>query len=132
MSQIVISPLMDKFPDFKAIKKSIIIKFKEKLKDSTTYNINFGNSIADTHEGNIKEGFQYVFSTGTYVDSLTLSGRCKYAKDLKSDKGILVMLYKSFDDSVPSTRSPTTLPRPIVPDALKSITSRKANTSSLP
>ncbi len=106
MSQIVISPLMDKFPDFKAIKKSIIIKFKEKLKDSTTYNINFGNSIADTHEGNIKEGFQYVFSTGTYVDSLTLSGRCKYAKDLKSDKGILVMLYKSFDDSVPSKKKP--------------------------
>jgi uncharacterized protein (DUF2141 family) len=106
MNQIIISPPMEKPPEIKVNKKSIIIKFKEKLKDSTTYNINFGNSISDVHEGNIKEGFQYVFSTGDYVDSLSLKGKCKYAKDLKSDKGILVMLYMNLDDSIPALHKP--------------------------
>jgi hypothetical protein len=106
MNQIIISPPLDKQPEIKVNKKSLIIKFKGKLKDSTTYNINFGNSITDVHEGNIKEGFQYVFSTGDYVDSLSLSGKCKYAVDLKTEKGILVMLYKNLDDSVPVLHKP--------------------------
>jgi|ERR1035437_636193 uncharacterized protein (DUF2141 family) len=106
MGQVIISPLLEKQPDIKVSKKSVIIKFKEKLKDSTTYNINFGSSISDVHEDNIKEGFQYVFSTGPYVDSLSLRGKCQYANDLHTEKGVLIMLYKSFDDSVPSLRKP--------------------------
>ncbi|MEI6816513.1 MAG: Ig-like domain-containing domain [Bacteroidota bacterium] len=106
MNQVVISPPMEKQPDIKFNKKRITLKFKEKFKDSTTYNINFGNSISDNHEGNVRDGFQYVFSTGAYVDSLSLSGRCLFAKDLKAEKGILVMLYRDLYDSIPAKRKP--------------------------
>jgi len=106
IGQVLISPPLEKQPDIKVVKRSVIIKFKEKLKDSTTYNINFGSSISDVHESNIKEGFEYVFSTGSYVDSLSLSGKCQYANDLHTEKGVLIMLYKTFDDSVPALHKP--------------------------
>jgi uncharacterized protein (DUF2141 family) len=48
-----------------------------------------------------------VFSTGNYIDSLTLSGKVKGAFDMKTEKGILVMLYDSFDDSVPYKKHPS-------------------------
>src|ERR1017187_7379179 len=50
IGQVIISPPLEKQPDIKVSKRSVLIKFKEKLKDSTTYNINFGSSISDVHE----------------------------------------------------------------------------------
>lgn len=44
------------------------------LKDNTTYRVSFGKAITDLHEGNAFEGYTYTFSTGSYFDSLQLSG----------------------------------------------------------
>ncbi|MBS1611461.1 MAG: hypothetical protein JST49_01430, partial [Bacteroidetes bacterium] len=59
----------------------------------TTYTINFGDDIKDLNEGNITPNFTYVFSTGTYIDSQSISGKVTSAIDGKAAEGVLVMLY---------------------------------------
>ena len=52
-NNILISPPLDKNPEYKLSAKSLIIKFKEPLKPETTYSMNFGEAIKDLHEGNV-------------------------------------------------------------------------------
>jgi hypothetical protein len=106
-SQLIISPPMDKQPIIKVKNKSLSIEFREPLKDSTTYTINFGNAIQDLHENNPISNFRYVFSTGSYVDSLALTGNVLNALTLVPEKGVLVMLYDKLMDSVPYKRLPS-------------------------
>lgn len=105
--QLVISPPMNVQPEVKAKGKTLIIELNDSLKKNTTYTFNFGDAIRDFTEGNALENFQYVFSTGSYIDSLQLSGTVKNAFDLKTEKGILVMLYDTHDDSVPCKKLPS-------------------------
>ena len=105
--QLVISPPMSIQPEVKAKGKILLVELKDSLRKNTTYTFNFGNSIRDFTEANAKEDFQYVFSTGSYIDSLKLSGTVKNAFDLKTDKGILVMLYDTYEDSVPCKKLPS-------------------------
>jgi uncharacterized protein (DUF2141 family) len=101
-NQLIISPLMDEMPEIKLVKNKILnITFTKPLKENTTYTLNFGNSIADYNEGNVLEGFRYIFSTGSFIDSLSVSGKVDQAFDHKTDKGILVMLYEDQSDSAP-------------------------------
>ncbi|MEP7168151.1 MAG: Ig-like domain-containing protein [Bacteroidota bacterium] len=104
--QLIISPLIDPLPEITANKKSLKIKFDKPLKENTTYTFNFGSSISDVHEKNILENFLLVFSTGDYLDSLSISGSVINAENLKTENGILVMLYKENDDSVPYKKIP--------------------------
>jgi hypothetical protein len=101
--QLIISPPMDVKPDIKIKKKSIYINFdKTILRDSTTYSINFGNSVADVNEGNAIPNFSYVFSTGSYLDSMKLSGRLLDAKTRQPIKDGIVMIYHlKNNDSLP-------------------------------
>ena len=105
--QLVISPPMNVQPEVKAKGKILFIELKDSLRKNTTYTFNFGDAIRDFTESNALENFQYVFSTGSYIDSLTLSGTVQNTFDLKTDKGILVMLYDTHDDSVPCKKLPS-------------------------
>jgi uncharacterized protein (DUF2141 family) len=104
--ELTISPPMNIQPEVKVKGKMLFIEIKDSLKQNTTYTLNFGNALRDFTENNIKTGFQYIFSTGSYIDTLKLSGAVKNALDQKTDKGILVMLYESFDDSIPYKKGP--------------------------
>ncbi len=104
--QLIISPPLQKPPDVSIHKKSLVIKLKEALKANTTYTMNFGEAIADINEGNILENYQYVFSTGDVLDSLAMKGKVINAFDHKTEKGILVMLYKTDEDSIPYKSRP--------------------------
>ncbi|MFI5220623.1 MAG: Ig-like domain-containing domain [Bacteroidia bacterium] len=104
--QLIISPLIDPSPEITANKNTLKIKFEKPLAENTTYTFNFGSSIVDVHEKNTGENFQFVFSTGSFIDSLSVSGTIENAFNLKTEKGILVMLYKSFEDSTPSKTPP--------------------------
>ncbi|WP_108245822.1 Ig-like domain-containing protein [Muricauda brasiliensis] len=80
----------------------IEVIIKDTLRENTTYTINFGQSIVDNNEGNPNSFLSYVFSTGDYLDSLTLSGAVKDAINRKADEFISVMLYEidsSYTDS---------------------------------
>ncbi|TDQ33105.1 Ig-like domain-containing protein [Zeaxanthinibacter enoshimensis] len=104
-NQLIISPPLKYAPEIKpqgGASKFIEIILKDTLRDSTTYTINFGQSIVDNNEGNPNPFLTYVFSTGDYIDSLTLSGVVKDAFNRNADKFISVMLYEldsSYTDS---------------------------------
>ena len=91
--QLMISPPLKHIPDFKLKGKSLIVKLKDTLKKNTTYSVFFGNAIQDLTEGNALKNYTYVFSTGKYVDSLSLRGLVVNAEDLTPEKEVMVMLY---------------------------------------
>ncbi len=103
--QLIVSPPMKYAPDISptSASKYITIKIKDTLSPNTTYSFNFGQSIEDNNEGNPYKQFKYVFSTGTYIDSLKLRGAIKDAINQKTDNFVSVMLYdanEKFNDSV--------------------------------
>ncbi len=100
VSEIFISPPLQKPLDSRLRGKSLVVKFDDSLAQNTTYSINFGSSIADLTEGNILKGFNYVFSTGDYVDTLSLQGNLKAAFDLKPQKDVFVELYLNNNDTI--------------------------------
>ncbi|WP_333660292.1 Ig-like domain-containing protein [Chishuiella changwenlii] len=84
-------------------KKFVSIKFQEPLLPNTTYSFNFGDAIQDFNENNKLSNFQYVFSTGAFIDSLKVTGRVNSSYDFKLPEKILVGLYKmdeEYKDSV--------------------------------
>lgn len=107
-SQLIISPPLENTPDIKAKNKTLTIDFDkdELLKPNTTYSISFGNALQDIHENNPIDNFKYIFSTGSFIDSLVVNGKIENAFDHKADKGVLVMLYTDFSDSVIYKKKP--------------------------
>ncbi len=87
--------------------KSLIVNFKDTLKENTTYCISFADAIGDNNENNILKNFQYVFSTGDALDTMQIKGFVRDAFTLKPpQKTVLVMLYKDFNDSLPYLSRP--------------------------
>lgn len=99
-NQVIISPPMDKMPEFKTKGRSVVIELNEELKENTTYNIFMGNAIVDLNEGNPAANFQYVFSTGDVIDSLSVQGNILKAYDLTAIENINVMLYLDNNDTI--------------------------------
>lgn len=109
--QLIVSPPMTTAPDISptTASKYITINMKDTLQPNTTYSFNFGQSIEDNNEGNPYKQFKYVFSTGSYIDSLKLSGKIKDAIDLKTDNFVSVLLYEineKYNDSVVYKQKP--------------------------
>lgn len=109
--QLIISPPMKKAPIIVpqgSASKFISIKIQDTLKDNTTYSFNFGQSITDNNEGNPYSQFKYVFSTGSYIDSLTVVGKIKDAYNQKPDNFVSIMLYdaQTFKDSTVYKETP--------------------------
>lgn len=100
-NQITISPPEINKPDYRIRGKSILIKLNDTLRSNTTYSINFGDAIADITENNILKNFYYVFSTGNYVDSLSLKGKVVDAFDLTPQKDVIASLYLNNNDTLP-------------------------------
>ncbi|GAB4248986.1 MAG: Ig-like domain-containing protein [Saprospiraceae bacterium] len=106
-NQVVVSPPLAKRPVIERRKKSIRFRFddEEILHDSATYVINFGNAIVDLNESNPAE-IVFVFSTGPYIDSLSVSGSVVDAYTGKPVEKALFMLYENTADSVVRTERP--------------------------
>ncbi|MEY2921826.1 MAG: hypothetical protein RL108_439, partial [Bacteroidota bacterium] len=102
--QLIISPPMKNQPEILpyTASKTLTIKIKDTLQPNTTYSFNFGQSIEDNNEGNPYSQFKYVFSTGSFIDSLALKVKVKDALEIKTDNFVSVMLYEineQFNDS---------------------------------
>lgn len=72
---------------------------KEELYENTTYTINMGESIVDYTVGNPMSNFTYVFSTGAYLDSLSVSGKVTDDFTGEPQENLLVSLYADLQDS---------------------------------
>ena len=105
-SQLIVSPLMETPPEIVVKGKKLVIKLQSELTENTTYSINFGNAITDITENNIFPNYKYVFSTGSYIDSLSYSGTVVNAFDLSKKESVYVLLYDLFEDSVPLKELP--------------------------
>lgn len=95
--QLVVSPPLKHQPEITpqgGPRKFIEIILKDTLRENTTYTLNFGQSLVDNNEGNPNSFLTYVFSTGDYIDSLTLSGAVKDAYNRRADEFVSVMLYE--------------------------------------
>lgn len=100
-NKMLISPPVSEKPEATARGKSIIVQLNQNFKPNTTYNISFGSSIIDITEANTLPDFQYVFSTGDFIDSLSLTGKVIDAFTLEPIKDVSVFLYKDNVDSLP-------------------------------
>ncbi|MDG1502015.1 MAG: Ig-like domain-containing protein [Ulvibacter sp.] len=110
--ELIISPPLKYAPIITPLSVSKVLKIKilDTLKNNTTYSFNFGNSIQDNNEGNLFPNYKYVFSTGSYIDSLTLKGTAIDALLPVTDFPTIVALYQvdqSYKDSLVFLEKPT-------------------------
>lgn len=104
--ELIVSPPVEKKPKVVMRGKKMVVRINNELKDSTTYNFNFFNSITDLNEGNVLENFQFEFSTGETFDSTYLGGQLINSFNGKPIDGAYIMLYRQLDDSTPRTTKP--------------------------
>jgi hypothetical protein len=107
---IIITPRQTVAPVIKSHNKTLTITFVEPLKDNTTYTISFNHAVSDITEKN-DSVFQYVFSTGDYIDSLVLRGTVTDAFTNMPAPEFLIALYpletQADFDSIPYKFKPT-------------------------
>jgi protocatechuate 3,4-dioxygenase beta subunit len=96
---VVISPPLAKNPTYTSKGKSITVKFNSPLDSAATYVFNFNEAVVDFREGNPAKNLKYVFSTGNYLDSLTLQGTVIDAWTGKPFEKAIAMLYPNTIDS---------------------------------
>ena len=108
----VVSPPFEKNPIVAPIsmaEKYVSIKLQEPLQPNTTYSFNFGDAIQDYNENNKLSNFNYVFSTGSFIDSLSLKGKVFPGSDFKLPEKVLVGLFEydeNYNDSIPLKSKP--------------------------
>jgi hypothetical protein len=108
---LIVSPVPKVSPTITSHLKTITIEIRDTLQPNTTYALNFGKAVTDVNEGNILKNFTYVFSTGTYVDSLQYSGRVIMANTGKPDSSLIAMLHDKLYDSAVAKEKPRYIAR---------------------
>ena len=96
---IFLSPPQVKAPKHRLRGKNLIVYFEDALDSNTTYTLTFTDAIADNNEGNKFPGYTYVFSTGSRVDSMMVTGTVEDCNTLNPVKGATVLLYRDLADS---------------------------------
>jgi hypothetical protein len=102
----LMSPPSLNLPEFKIKGKTLLIDLKDSLRPNTTYSLYFADAITDLHENNPLPDFQYVFSTGEAIDSLSMKGSVVNAFNLKPVENMVVMLYYANNDTLPLEQLP--------------------------
>lgn len=93
-SQITISPPLKDGLNPQIDGRELVLRITDTLRDSTTYIISFGEAVADLNESNINRKVKYVFSTGSYLDSLQLQGRVLDAQSGEPSGKMLAAMYE--------------------------------------
>lgn len=93
--QIIIIPDIGKDFDAEAKKNKIVITFQKELTENTTYSVNFREAIQDITEKNPTQALKLAFSTGSYIDSLSIAGTIYDLFRSTAYKDATVGLYES-------------------------------------
>ncbi len=101
-NQVVISPPLSKRLRVTLKNKTVQIDLPESevLRPNTTYTIQFGQAIKDLHEGNANDKLRFVFSTGDFIDSLSVGGNVTDAYTGEPVEKVTVMFYDITTDSI--------------------------------
>ncbi len=107
-NQVVVTPPLEHKPEISLKKKTVTFEFdgKEELREDATYIINFGEAVKDFNVGLSAEDLRFVFSTGDYIDSLSVQGKVVDAFTGDAAEDVIVMLYDNLADSVVRTERP--------------------------
>lgn len=100
----IVSPPLNEKPEVKLKGKKVLVKNDRNIiwEENTTYTYFFGDAICDLHEENPYHNFEYVFSTGPDIDSLSIRGKVLQARFLTPEESVFVALYKrGMNDSIP-------------------------------
>ncbi len=108
----MVSPPLSPKPEVKLRGKSLQVTWEGELIDSTTYTFYFQDAIRDNNEGNPIPNYQYVFSTGPVLDSLSLTGNVFSAADLEAVQDVTVIMYSNLSDTAPRKLLPAYISRP--------------------
>ena len=103
--QIIVSPPMYPAPEYKVKGKRLYIDIPDSLRPNTTYNIFFASAIRDVNEDN-DTSFAYVFSTGSFVDSLTQAVWVKDGITGKQVPNVWIAAYSANQDSTIAFNKP--------------------------
>lgn len=113
-NNVLISPPMKTKPEYQIKGRSVVVKLNDTLAPNTTYLFQFKGAIVDYNEGNPLPSFEYVFSTGDALDSMTISGKVVDAlKMTPSENTVTVAAYRmteateALGDSIVALGSPT-------------------------
>ena len=104
--ELIISPPIEPQPlmmPLGSASKVLTISEFDSLRENTTYSFHFGESIEDNNEKNPLSNYRYVFSTGDYIDSLSVRGTVRDAFNREISENINVLLYEVdslFTDSI--------------------------------
>lgn len=106
--EVLISPPLQPDPEIRLRRRTVQVIFADtaRLRENVTYTINFGESVKDLNEKNPAEDLRFVFSTGPYIDSLTVSGRVVEATTGEPVEDVYFMLYDNLADTVVRTERP--------------------------
>ncbi|MBQ9702536.1 MAG: Ig-like domain-containing protein [Bacteroidales bacterium] len=103
---VYLSPPLEKKPKATIRGKSLEVSFESDLDSNTTYTLDLTGALADNNEGNLFPGFTLVFSTGSQIDSMCLTGQVQDCNTLMPVKGATVVLYKDHSDSAVFLKRP--------------------------
>lgn len=108
---LIVSPTPIINPVINSKLRQVKITLRDTLQANTTYNIQLGNSIQDINEGNPYRDFNYVFSTGDYIDSMKFAGNVRLAETGKTDSTLIALLYNDLTDSAVYKKKPKYISR---------------------
>lgn len=78
-------------------RNTVELIFSEPFSDSTTYSFSFANTIQDVTARNPAQNLNLSFSTGDYLDSLSISGKILNLYDQLPIEGLQVSLFSAND-----------------------------------
>lgn len=106
--EVIISPPLPADPEIKLKKRTVQVIFPDtvELRENVTYTINFGEAVKDLNEKNPTDNLRFVFSTGPFLDSLSISGRVVDVQTGEPVEKVLFMLYENLADSVVYSERP--------------------------
>ncbi len=112
---VLVSPPLKHKPEYTTKGKGVLVKINDTLLPNTTYLFQFKEAIADFTEGNLLPSFEYVFSTGSDMDTLMLAGQVFDARNGKPWKEqVSVLAYRKeqcISDTVAATEQPAFITR---------------------
>jgi uncharacterized protein (DUF2141 family) len=108
---LIVSPTPIINPVINSKLRQVKIILRDTLQPNTTYNIQLGNSIQDINENNPYRDFNYVFSTGDYIDSMKFTGNVRLAETGKTDSTLIALLYNDLSDSAVYKKKPQYISR---------------------
>jgi uncharacterized protein (DUF2141 family) len=72
--QLIVTPTIGKDYEITVRNNRVVVKLDKPVKDSTTYTLNFREAVRDVTEKNPVRNLKLAFSTGTYIDSMSIQG----------------------------------------------------------